>query len=329
MVTLDILGQVYAVSATVGTAFLALSILSGRIGHGHGTGHSGFGHHGAGHGTAAGHGGVAHGGSHGGHAGSHPGGHTGGAGHASARVGGIGQDATHAAMHGAGATHVGNHGIAHGHSQAVAGTSSNSQSNTNNSWSGKDGASLARSGPFRLAHIHSESKEEEWAERIFCWINPFFLAIFFSFFGLTGLILTFANKSLGVLTLIPSIAIGLAANWILKAFIRWMFEKLESSSSAVVAELIGQPAAVSVPIAPARTGEITYIVQSKRYNLPAKAFNPSAELLRGTKVIISDLRENIAYVEPWTDSFEPGFQEILPTMQVKEQHESSGQDTGR
>lgn len=309
MVTLDILGQVYAVSATVGTAFLALSILSGRIGHGHGTGHSGFGHHSAGHGTAAGHGGVAHGG----HA----------AGHTSVRVGGIGQDATHAAMHGAGAAHGGNHSIAHGHGHAVAGTSGNSQSNTDNSWSGKDGASLARSGPFRLAHIHSESKEEEWAQRIFCWINPFFLAIFFSFFGLTGLILTFANKSLGVLTLIPSIAIGLAANWILKAFIRWMFEKLESSSSAVVAELIGQPAAVSVPITPARIGEITYVVQSKRYNLPAKAVNSSAELQKGTRVMISDLSENIAYVEPWTDSFEPGFQEILPSMQVKEQHESS------
>jgi hypothetical protein len=150
------------------------------------------------------------------------------------------------------------------------------------------------------------------AQKIFGLVNPFFISVFLTFFGVTGLILSLSTKSSGAFYLIPAIAVGLFVNWLLKALIRWMFEKLESSSSAIVSELIGQPAAVSVPIAPERVGEITYIVQSKRYNLPAKAADSSTEFKRGSQVIISDIADNIAYVEPWTDPFVPGFNDILP-----------------
>jgi hypothetical protein len=291
MVTLDIFGQVYAVSAAVGTAFLALSVLSGRIGHGHGaSSHSALGHHSPAHGAGLHHGpahgsGLLHGAS-----------HSASVGHASAHAARVGHSLP---------TNSDNQSV---HTSNLASTGPNSI---------KAGPQLGR-GSMSLAHLHPPStSDEELAEKIFALVNPFFLAIFLIFFGLTGLLVILTNKSISAFSLIPAIGAGLFVNWLLKAFIGWMFVKLESSSSANFDEIIGQPAAVSVPIAPERVGEITYIVQSKRYNYPAKGVDPTAQFKRGTQVIISDVADSIAYVESWTDSFEPGFKDILPSTQAQ------------
>jgi hypothetical protein len=150
------------------------------------------------------------------------------------------------------------------------------------------------------------------AERIFALVNPFFISVFLAFFGFTGLVCVLTNRSLGLLSLIPAIAAGLGVNWILKAIIRWMFTKLESSTSVVRGDLIGQPAAVSVPISGSRVGEITCVAYAKRHTFPAKPVNPQDDFKKGAPVVISGFAGNVACVEPWTDSFDPSFKDMLP-----------------
>jgi len=96
------------------------------------------------------------------------------------------------------------------------------------------------------------------------------------------------------------------------------FSRMYSSSAATENDLIGHMAEVTVPITIGRTGEVTYIVSSKRYTSPARAKNPELEIPKGTKVIIYDHLEKYVLVELWTDSFmDPAFDDDILTPQEK------------
>ena len=90
--------------------------------------------------------------------------------------------------------------------------------------------------------------------------------------------------------------------------------------------MIGHMAEVTVPIVEGRTGEIMYIVQSKRFNSPARAAAASMEIKKGAKVMICDVSSQYTTVEPWTESFtDPAFDgEIvrLPQKNEVEKQES-------
>jgi membrane protein implicated in regulation of membrane protease activity len=140
---------------------------------------------------------------------------------------------------------------------------------------------------------------------IFELFNPMMLAVFLFYFGLTGLILHFQLPMLGAIGLVPAVIVGFIATRVLSVVMHFLFAKTEISSLAVVEELIGTAATVTVPVTPGKVGEITYIVQSKRFTSPAKAFVPTSEFKKGSKVMISEIKDNVMYIEPWTDSFEP------------------------
>jgi len=157
-----------------------------------------------------------------------------------------------------------------------------------------------------LSRFHMPAHASGLVEIFLEFLNPMVLATFMTYFGLTGLLMHFAMPALGLISLAPAVVVGVIATRVLLFVMHWMFAKMEVSSVAVVEDLIGTYATVTVPITKGRVGEITYIVESKRFTSPAKPLKQENEFSKGSKVMIAEIRDNIMYIEPWTDSFNPG-----------------------
>jgi len=133
--------------------------------------------------------------------------------------------------------------------------------------------------------------------RVMSWISPASMAIFLAFFGITGM----AIFKLGALSLVPAIAVGLLMRNVTMYMLRWFVRQSHVSTTSRVEECIGHAAEVCVSIQPGRTGEITYVLGSKRYNMPAKSNASETEYKRGSKVLIADVREGVVFVDPWQE----------------------------
>lgn len=133
--------------------------------------------------------------------------------------------------------------------------------------------------------------------RVMSWVSPASMAIFLAFFGITGM----AIFKLGALSLVPAIAVGLLMRNVTMYMLRWFVRQSHVSTTSRVEECIGHAAEVCVAIQPGRTGEITYVLGSKRYNMPAKSNVTETEYKRGSKVLISDVRDGVVFVDPWQE----------------------------
>jgi hypothetical protein len=325
MIVLTLLDQIYLVSAGVGTMFLSFSLFMGKVGHGaHGAGH-GISHGGSTH--AIGHG-IGYGAGHG--IGSHAIGHGHGIGSGTGHGPGSGQGLGHTTGTGHG------HGVGHGTSPSTG--HSGHTPNTGHSGTSQDssappsanqntmgfpkpaGSSISSSArsilssaelsdlePSALSRLHLPPEgENSRLELILSLVNPMVISSFLTFFGLAGFCLTLTFRTLGIISLVPATVIGIIVTKLLLMIINWMFTTLQSTSHALIGEIIGQAANVTVPITCDRIGEVTYVIHSKLYNSPARALSPEVTFEKGTRVIISQFRNGIAYVEPWIDNFFPG-----------------------
>jgi hypothetical protein len=148
----------------------------------------------------------------------------------------------------------------------------------------------------------SENVRSQLGRMLLGLLSPMGIAISLAFFGLAGLVLLHNLPFLGWLTLIPAVLFSLAISNAFKSAIRWMAKSMEVSSESKVAELIGQVAEVNIPFKDGCTGEVTYVVQSKRYNAAARPFKPGTIFARGSKVMIVDIKEDhTLLVEPYAD----------------------------
>jgi membrane protein implicated in regulation of membrane protease activity len=156
-----------------------------------------------------------------------------------------------------------------------------------------------------LRRFHVPAHSSGLVELVLEFLNPMVLATFMTYFGLTGLILHFTMPALGLIGIAPSVIVGVIATRVLLFVMHWMFAKMEVNSVAVVEDLVGTFATVTLPVTTGRVGEITYIVEAKRFTGPAKPLDGKTEFQRGSGVMISEIRNNIMYIEPWTDTFQP------------------------
>ncbi len=305
---LPLITQIYIVCSAIGSLFLVMCAFMGATHHGGGGhsgshvsggggGHAGIGHGGGGH-TAIGHGGSGHTAI----------GHSAGGGHGTA------------AGHSAAGSSAAGHSAA-GHSGTSSGTHSAGGHGSTNAGANEllqiQSAQLqASTGPF-----HAPSREEEKGgpvEALLSALNPTILTTFLAFFGLTGLFFISSFPILGWTTLVPAFIGGFVSVKVVTSVMNAAFARMFSSSAATENDLIGHMAEVTVPITIGRTGEVTYIVSSKRYTSPARARNPELEIPKGTKVIIYDHPEKYVLVELWTDSFiDPAFDDDTLTPQEK------------
>jgi membrane protein implicated in regulation of membrane protease activity len=106
----------------------------------------------------------------------------------------------------------------------------------------------------------------------------------------------------GWLTVIPAVLISLLISNSFKTAIRFMAKSMDVSSESKVSELVGTVAEVNIPFKDGSTGEVTYVVHSKRYNAAARPFKPGTIFTRGSKVMIVDIKEDhTLLVEPYAD----------------------------
>ncbi len=306
MLPLGILDQCYVVSSGVGLIYLSVTLMMGRIGRG---GHS-HGGHGLGHSAGAGHGighagGIGHGGGHAaglGHAGGHAAGH--GIGHAGGHAAGIGHAGGNGAGHGSaghGPAHTGAAGAGHGGVSSDTGSGAGQGNILDTTLLSTQ---VARQSASLHIHVPGEGVEG-FLGTLLEILNPMLIAVFMCFFGISGLTIHTLLPALGLITLAPAALCGFFSARAFAAALHWMFDHLEISSEAKVEDMVGLAANVSVPISNNRPGEITYVIESKRLNSPAKSLTPNVDFAKGSKVMICEVRDNIAFVEPWKELYEP------------------------
>lgn len=263
---------------------MVISVLMGRLPHGHGAVH-----HGSGHTGHTGHGGhapqIGHAASHGA---SHAGAHSGGAHHPGADVGaGHGGQNAHSVQH---VQSVRAHQIAL-RNQSTPGAQNNL------------GQSISLELQARTGHLHVGLEEHGIVEIVLSFLNPLSIATFLAFFGITGMVAGIALHINPWITFAAAVTCGWLAVQAVIHLIAWLFANMHVSTESRVADLIGQIAEINIPISNGRTGEITYIVGSKRLTAPAKSLVPDIEIPRKARVIICDIQNHVMLVDVWHDDF--------------------------
>ncbi len=303
-------GELYLISTGIGSIYLVTSFLLGHT-------HTGGTAHGPGHAPA-----------------THAGGHT----HApAASAPGHGTDIASghsAATPGHGGGHSGS--TSHGHTSAES-----SQSSVNQSAS--TGSSV-----HNLAHVHAEFHgltgqhhavgqafdtgpvqalprlPRRYVRLLLTILSPMTMAIFLAFFGLSGIISIVACPWLSVWSIIPALLFAIIVTRISLSAMAWMTMKLNVSNVARSSDLIGLQGKVLIPIEPDETGQITFAVKGIRRKSAARAMRPDINLAAGQRIIIVDMTDKVAIVEPWSDGpfgESPEIIELLPEQLKTESKE--------
>lgn len=140
------------------------------------------------------------------------------------------------------------------------------------------------------------------AERtILGFLSPMGIAIGLAFFGLAGLLILANFAWIGWWSVGPALFFSFLVSSIFKACVRWMAKNMEVSTESRVDELVGQVAEVNIPFKEGSTGEVIYVVGSKRYNAAARSYRRGASYARGSKVMILEVKQHMVLVEPYTD----------------------------
>jgi len=190
----------------------------------------------------------------------------------------------------------GSHGGSHGHAtigdHGVHGHATHGQA---------DAAVATSDQPSSTSITHISPRMRGPSAALLSVLSPTTIAIFCTLFGMSGLVILKLAPFLGLLTMVPAAVMGTFLTSLMLRLFNWLLSKSDASSAMELDELIGQQAQINTPIKDGRTGEVICEFGSKRYNYPAKAMIPDQDFHSGAKVIISDIRDGVLYVETWTD----------------------------
>lgn len=127
--------------------------------------------------------------------------------------------------------------------------------------------------------------------------SPVVIATFVTAFGAVGLISIFALKIPALLSILVSVivALGIAAA-VFMVFAK-IFSVTQSSSEAIIADLVDTIGEVTTPISATGLGEIAYVQRGSRYSSPAKSVDGNP-IDRNTSVKIVKVVGNTVYVQP-------------------------------
>jgi hypothetical protein len=123
--------------------------------------------------------------------------------------------------------------------------------------------------------------------------SPLTIALSMTIFGGVGTLLNLL-KFPGYLSFPVSAVTGLLG-WLGTFYVFFkLFRITQSSSEALVHQLVGKEANVTVAIPPNGLGEISYIARGTRYNVPARSKDKHG-LSTGSRVVIAEI-DNGVYV---------------------------------
>jgi membrane protein implicated in regulation of membrane protease activity len=128
-------------------------------------------------------------------------------------------------------------------------------------------------------------------------LNPSVVAVFLSWFGGAGYLLTKYSGLLFWLNLALAAAFGLAGAWILAWFFRWLMQH-ETVMNPADYDMVGVFGRVSSTIRADGVGEVIYLREGARRLVGAKS-ETGVPIARGEEVIVTHFEKGIAYVRTW------------------------------
>jgi membrane protein implicated in regulation of membrane protease activity len=137
-------------------------------------------------------------------------------------------------------------------------------------------------------------------------LSPSTIASFLFCFGMFGIIVSRSLPFLGALSLIPALLLGFIGYKAMSAFLSGIISRMQSSKNFTDEQVIGKMAEVTVPLSKGKTGEITFVAGSSRQTSSARSLKSDQSFKAGSRVIISDVKDGIFLVEPWTYDLEAG-----------------------
>lgn len=168
--------------------------------------------------------------------------------------------------------------------------------------------SIARATFFGAGHRHAVSMNStpiipRLSARIGSFIlgllSPMSIAMLLTFFGVFGLLFERLMPWLGIFTLIPATLISMGISNVFKYAVRWLIVHGNVSTEAKIEDTIGQVGEIITPIHSGRAGEVTYVIGSKRYHSAAKPSKEGIEFKRGSKVLITEIKDHVVYVDEY------------------------------
>ncbi len=226
--------------------------------------------------------------------GGHASGHDSAIAHGSSTGHQIGHNVGHSLPHNI--SHA-SHGL-HGSLAHNDGSNSQSQAGMDNFISADIIKSLRR----RLeAFVQEEDIPSRIGMLVISFLSPMRIALWLTFFGCSGFFIYRLLPWLSALSLIPAVIIAFVASKIFSTLICWAMNSMQSPGVHCLDDLIGTVAVVNTPMNYNQIGEIVYMIDSVRSNCAAKPVSEGLEIKRGQRVMIVDMKEHIALVEPVTD----------------------------
>lgn len=277
------LEQIYLASGAIGFIYVVGTAVLGHMGeHGH---------------DAGGHGHVHDGGSHVLH--GHGAGHHGGAGHAGHGGQGGGAHGSHAAPHGAQ-----HHGGAHSHGGASSHHAGDHGGHGHDSHHGDHDGMKSSKAELATTFSKRMTKADKSSNFFFLmmrFLNPMRIALILFLFGLTGFFVLRAAPLIGPLSLLPAAGVSLVASNFFLALLGRLMSKMETTDTYRKEDAVGAVGHLTVPISENGTGEVVFVFAGSKSAAPARAFTSGAQISKMSKVIITDIRDGVYYVEPWDE----------------------------
>lgn len=134
-------------------------------------------------------------------------------------------------------------------------------------------------------------------------LSPMRIALMLFMFGASGIILSRTLPMLGGFSVIPAAVIAFElSNRVLSLLGRFV-RKMERSDAHRKEDAIGAAGTLTVPITDGGVGEVAFVQSGMRINAPARAASSSSgELRKSSRVVISDFRDGVYFVEAAEDS---------------------------
>lgn len=134
-------------------------------------------------------------------------------------------------------------------------------------------------------------------------INPMSIALMIFFFGATGLLILRYLPGIPTENLWPALVGALLASSVTQHLLGWIAAKVENPELHLSDDVVGSVGEISVTIQPGKLGEVVFVLGLGRKNYQAKAMDPNKQIKRGTRVLIIDFEDNIAWVEAEEDLY--------------------------
>ena len=137
--------------------------------------------------------------------------------------------------------------------------------------------------------VHGETQDVQGANIL----SPLLLAVFSTFFGATGMLLTYFTESGVLVNLGISLLVSIPLYLLLYRGMARFYSSHEGSSSTRERDAVGTIATVTVPITPGSVGAITYNAGDRHATASARA---DVAIAVGEQVVITELEGSIAKV---------------------------------